>query len=108
MSSPTNIEECMTALTQVLPKKDQMEILKASKDDLVMLHHGLGQWIRNNWGLWEDSPLKKHMASLGFKHPDDMSQAIIVEFWNRLNNELSEVAQDAEKSQAYWKDKNET
>jgi hypothetical protein len=102
MSKPANLEECMTALTEVLPKKEQVEILKASKDDLIMLHHGLGQWIRNNWGLWEDSALKEHMSSLGFKHPDDMSQAIIVEFWNRLNNEESEVKQDAEKSQAYW------
>lgn len=106
MIKPSNIEECMAALMERLSKEDQADILKMSKNDLAMLHHNLGQWIRNSWGLWADSALKKHMSSLGFIHPDDMSQAIIVEFWNRLNNQASEIKQDAEASQVYWKNKN--
>jgi hypothetical protein len=102
------MEECMTALVERLSKEDQADILKMSKNDLAMLHHSLGQWIRNAWDLWKDGGLKEHMSSLGFKHPDDMSQAIIVEFWNRLNNQASEIKQDAEQSQHYWGDKNES
>ena len=105
MVKPSNIDECMVALVEHLSAKDQAAILKMSKNDLSMLHHGLGQWIRNTWDLWKEGALKEHMSSLGFKHPDDMSQAIIVEFWNRLNNQDSEMKQDAEQSQHYWGDK---
>ena len=47
----------------------------------LSVHHSLGRWIRNNWGLWEnDSILKFNMVKLGFIHPDDISNYIIEEF----------------------------
>lgn len=109
MPKPGTIDECMTALTEVLSPEDQVEFLKASANDLALYHHGLGRWIRNNWGLWEEddekSPLLKHMKSLGFQHPDDMSQAIITEFWNRMNNQPSQLKEDMEQSAKYWEEK---
>jgi hypothetical protein len=107
-NKPRTLDECMTALTEVLSPEDQVDFLKASANDLIMYHHDLGRWIRNNWGLWEPdaekSPLLKHMKELGFIHPDDMSQAIITEFWNRMNNQPSELEKDIEKSVKYWKE----
>lgn len=103
MAKPTTIEECMVTLTEVLTLENQAEILKMSKDDLILLHHGLGQWIRNNWDLWKGGSLKDHMVSLGFSHPDDMSQSIIVEFWNRLNNQPSQMEDDIEHYKEFWK-----
>jgi|SRR5271165_5113750 len=105
-NKPTTIDECMVALTKVLSKEDIAKFLKMSADDLGSYHHGLGQWIRNNWGLWElepeKSPLLKHMIDLGFKHPDDMSQSIIVEFWNRLNNQPSTLQEDIKEYAEFW------
>ena len=103
MNPPTTIEECMAALSEVLSKEDQMEILKMKKSELAMLHHGLGMWIRNNWNLWKGGPLKDHMVSLGFTHPDDMSQSIIVEYWNRMNNQSSQLEADIREYKEYWK-----
>ena len=89
---PTTIQECLQEFKTVLNAKTQMEILKMHRDDLIGLHHNLGLWIRNNWGLWQkESDLYKHMYSLGYNHPDEMSQAIIVEYWNKLNNLPSEL-----------------
>lgn len=102
MNLPTTIEECMIALSEILSKEDQMELLKMKKDELSMLHHGLGMWIRNNWHLWEGGPLKDHMVSLGFIHPDDMSQSIIVEYWNRMNNQPSQLEADVKEYKEFW------
>ncbi len=102
MNKPSNLEECMTALNEMLSKEDIAEFLKMSKDDVGRLHHGLGQWIRNNWGLWEEKELFHHMKSLGFIHQDDMSHSIMTEFWNRLHNEPSQIAEDVKYYAEYW------
>ena len=103
MNKPATIDECMSALTEVISKEDMVEFLKMSSDDLTTWHHSLGRWIRNNWGLWEPdpekSPLLKHMIDMGFKHPDDMSQSIIVEFWCRLNNQPSRLQENVNNHQ---------
>ena len=109
MNVPSTIDECITTLNEKLPFVDRVYIMNLPKDDLVLLHHGLGRWIRNNWRLWEPpekpSPLRDYMSSLGFQHPDDMSQAIIVEYWSRLNNQPSQWQEDIAHSIEYWKSK---
>jgi len=102
MDKPRTIEECMKAFDIVLLPADQLEFVQASKDDLIMLHHSLGRWIRNNWGLWEEGELFHHMKSLGFIHPDDMSQSIIVEYWNRLHGQPSQLKEDIAHYKEYW------
>lgn len=107
MDKPKTIEECMVALGSMLSPEDKAEIVKMKKDDLSWLHHGLGRWMRNNWDLWQGGPLVDHMTSLGFQHPDDMSQSIIVEYWNRVNNKPSQLQEDIKRYAAYWeKNKN--
>lgn len=106
MDKPSTIDECMDALNKLLSPQDQDEFLQVSEDDLVLLHHGLGRWIRNNWGLWEpeaaDGTLLKHMKDLGFIHPDDMSQSIIVEYWSRLHNRPSQLQERIAFYKEYW------
>src|SRR5271166_3525656 len=102
MDNPRTVDECMQALAEMFSCERQAEFTKLSRDDLIMYHHGLGQWIRNNWGLWKGGELKEHMSSLGFMHPDDMSQAIIEEYWIRLNNLPSEITRNAQASKEYW------
>jgi hypothetical protein len=102
---PTNIEECMGAMKDILSTEDQVEIVRMKKDELIRLHHNLGRWIRNNWGLWEEGPLYVHMKALGFLHPDDMSQALIHEYWNRSNNQSSTLQEEIEEYKQYWEAK---
>lgn len=107
---PTTVEEAMQAFNDVLSLEDQAQILKTDKEELIMYHHGLGRWIRNNWGLWdqnvEQGTLLQHMIDLGFQHPDDMSQALIVEYWARMNHQPSQFQDDINRSKEYWKEKN--
>jgi hypothetical protein len=103
MNKPTTIEECMRAFVEVLTPETQIELVKMSQDELVTTHHSLGRWIRNNWDLWLGGPLLEYMKSLGFIHPDDMSSSLIKEFWNRMNNQPSEMMEDIKKYAEYWK-----
>lgn len=99
---PSNLKECMTALGDVLTSQERAEVIGMSKKELIQCHHGLGRWIRNNWDLWQGGPLFDHMKSLGFIHPDDMSMAIIKEFWAQANQKPSEINDDIKKYQEYW------
>lgn len=103
MNKPRTLEECMTELKSILSKEDIAEFVKMSKDDVGRMHHGFGMWIRNNWDLWKGGELLEHMKSLGFTHPDDMSHSILTEFWNRLHNEPSQIAEDVKEYAEYWK-----
>ena len=59
---------------ETLRKIDSLE----SKDDMILYHLSIGMYIRNNYGLWKaDSELCRYLLDLGFRHPDDMSSAIL-------------------------------
>lgn len=100
--TPTTLDECMTALGEILTPEEQMMVTQMTKDDLIQCHHGLGRWIRNNWGLWQGGPLLEHMKAMGFKHPDDISQSIIEEWWARMNNKPSTMQADIQEYKEYW------
>jgi len=103
VNKPLTLEECMTALKEMLSKEDIAEFIKMSKDDVGKMHMFFGRWIRNNWDLWKEGELFHHMKSLGFIHQDDMSHSILVEFWNRLHNEPSQITEDVKYYAEYWK-----
>ena len=107
MQIPQDLDGCMLALDNYLSEEDREAIIAMSEDDLFDLHHTLGRWIRNNWGLWNDSRLFQYLKSLGFIHPDDMSQSIIVEYWNRKNKQPSQLEADIAEYKAYWEKFNE-
>lgn len=99
---PVTVDEVMKALSEVLTSKEQAELVASKKDKLIWYHHGLGRWMRNNWDLWQGGPLLEHMKSLGFQHPDDMSQSLIEEYWARQNNLPSTMQEDIKKYAEYW------
>jgi len=99
---PSTIDECMRAFSEMLTPEEQMEVTRFSKSELIRYHHGLGQWIRNNWDLWKGGPLLEHMKSIGFKHPDDMSMSLIEEWWARMNKQPSSMQEDIKKYAEFW------
>ena len=100
---PTTLEEAMEAFKKLLTTEEQVELTRMKEDEVGMMHHGFGMWIRNNWGLWGDSPLCQHMKSLGFIHPDDMSGSLLREFWARMNNLPSKLEEEIQHYKEYWK-----
>lgn len=95
MTIPTTLEESFVALDDLLGEEDKQFLLKATDGEsaALELHHSLGRYLRNEWGLWQKSALAQLLkVKHGIDHPDDMSHFILVEYirskyptlWNRL------------------------
>lgn len=86
MKVPETLEECFVELKKLLSEEELEEFKGAKEDDLAGSHFGLGAWIRNNWGLWHDSPLTQYFRGIGVDHPDDMLATILTSFHRHLNS----------------------
>lgn len=103
MKPPSNLEECFKALKMELSPSDINKIMFMKMEELCRLHHNLGRWIRNNWGLWaDDGPLKDYFNGIGLHHADDMSGLIIESFWHHLRNEPLEIEKQVKEYQDFW------
>jgi hypothetical protein len=52
---PKTIEEAVAYLIDTLPLKDKVTIANMSADEIGALNMGLGNYIRNSFGLWSDN-----------------------------------------------------
>jgi len=76
---PKDMDEAIDSLDAIISPEDKRYITDSlSLDDFRLnCHHGLGMWIRNNWGLWRGSRLQKYFVNKNVFHPDDMSDNIL-------------------------------
>lgn len=99
---PATLVEALEMLVGKIPP-DQLDQIRASSDEESMfgLHHGLGRALRNQWGLWSDSPLARFFGAIGVHHPDDMSSIILISFWRKLHGRPLEVDRQAAAARRY-------
>jgi len=84
---PKNLEKCFLELNKLLKQKDISAIRKLKNSgETIDYHHGLGTWLRNNWGLWAGSRLQQYLIGKGIYHPDDMSGTILELYQEWLTN----------------------
>jgi hypothetical protein len=81
---PTSVEAAVRLLQSVIPENEQSKLACMMQDELMSLHFGLGQWVRNNLGLWGANPAL--LAATGESNADDASIVIIRAFWQRLQD----------------------
>ena len=86
---PRNIDEAIAGLDSLISMEDR-EYLK--ENGSVAVHHTLGRYIRNEWGLWTGSELKNYLEKKGLVHPDDMSDYIIREYIDVLKGREADEA----------------
>jgi len=82
-SWPTTVEAAVDILLDQLLPKDIEHIRSLPKKNLILMHHGLGRCIRNNFGLWQDNEELLNTAC-DDAHPDSASMTIIIALWKRL------------------------
>jgi len=99
---PTDLEDCFKELKKMLPAETVAEMKSGPEKDMIKYHHGLGTWLRNNWGLWGGSRLREYFNKLGLRHPDDMSSVVLNSFWRHLNNKPLKVDEQVKYYQEYW------
>jgi hypothetical protein len=100
---PENLDDCFKELNKMLEVELIKEMKTGKEDEMSKYHRGLGMWMRNNWGLWKGSRLKKYFNDLGINHPDDMSGIILTSFWRNLNNQPIKLEEQIKYYQEYWK-----
>jgi len=83
---PKSIEEAVRRLLTELPDKDQQVIRIMAEDQLSFLHISVGNYIRNEFGLWESNVelLKACCPDTSSENADDASMVIIKALWWKL------------------------
>lgn len=103
---PTKLSECFEHLDKILNEAPDGDWFKSAdeSDAITQSHHGLGTWIRNNWGLWEESgQLKEYFKKLGLQHPDDMSGVILTSYHRHLNSKELELDEQIKHYIEFWR-----
>lgn len=78
---PTNLEEAITKLEITLNKNDLKKIRQLSWDEFQKTFFGLGEWIRNNFGLWRGNVDLLLSCNLDTPDADGASYYILYHFW---------------------------
>lgn len=85
---PMTVEEAVDRILVELPEEDKEVIKNKPSDfDMIFYHHGLGTWVRNKFGLWQDN--EELLRSCGCGQADDASSVILRALWQKLQGEAS-------------------
>ena len=86
---PVTVDAAVRALRALVSIEEQGKICSLREDQLVSLHWGLGQWVRNHFGLWGINHAL--LNATGKEGADDASEVILREFWSSLRDELPKL-----------------
>jgi len=82
------VDEAVNRLLSDIPIHEKRRIANLPEDGLVNLHFGLGQGIRNDFGLWAGNEALlescRQVAGKAELHVDSASTVIIKALWARL------------------------
>jgi hypothetical protein len=88
LTPPKTVEEAVDRLIDELSLKDKTTIGNLGEDELINLHINLGEYIRNEFGLWSgNKDLLSSccaIAKMDKVHEDTASTIIIEELWKGL------------------------
>lgn len=97
---PSNLDQALELLDELV-KEDKNWLINNGS---VSVHHGLGQWLRNNWSLWEkETPLVLWFNKIGVYHADDISALILEAFVAKLRNESYNMQATIDRFNKHWK-----
>jgi len=99
---PKTLPEAVQLLYDAVTEPDRAAMVRAPS---CAVHHTLGQWLRNNWSLWDQTtPLPRwFMDNLGLGHADDMSGIILEALWCRVRGEPYNMTMHVEQIKNYWR-----
>ncbi len=101
---PFDLNDALRELDQIMGEKGRSEVLNAKEDDMILYHFGVGQWMRNEWGLWRGSRLSRYFNQLGIRHADDMSGIILTSYWRKLHEKPIDLEGQVRYYRDYWKE----
>ncbi len=80
---PKSIKEAVGCLSSELSEKDKQAIRNIPEQELSLLHVNLGNYIRNEFGLWGNNEelLKACCPDDSLRNADDASMVIMRALW---------------------------
>jgi hypothetical protein len=99
---PPLLEDCLCKLAEMHSTDLNQWKEMPERQAIGVCHHGLGQQIRNDWGLWGESTLSKFFNRVGIHHPDDMSGIILTSYHRRLNGRPIDLEGQIQHYKDYW------
>ena len=83
---PKFVREAVERLHSQLSDMDKLAIKNIPEEDLATSHFSLGNYIRNEFGLWGSNKelLEDCLPQSSNPHPDDASSVIIESLWKSL------------------------
>ncbi|MCC2599310.1 DUF6794 domain-containing protein [Sphingobacterium sp. FBM7-1] len=105
---PKNMKDCLRQLDRLLSDSVKNEIRSLPESAFLNgTHFGLGMWIRNNWGLWDnDSRLHKYFVRCRGQlyEPDFMSGDILSFYYDHLagDKKIKSKIRKFEKGKKWW------
>jgi hypothetical protein len=104
---PKDLDDCFEELKKMFDDSDFKDFVENSKEeDMVLQHHFLGRWLRNNWGLWQGSRLQDWFKEKGIHHADDMSAIILDSFWRHTHDKPIKLDEQIKHYQDFWEEQN--
>lgn len=101
---PEDLDDVLVEVDRIFVSAGERDaVMKAAEDDMVQYHHGLGMWMRNEWGLWAGSRLSEYFNRIGIHHPDDMSGIILNSYWRKLHGKPIDLERQVKYYQEYWR-----
>ena len=93
---PKDMDEAIDSLDVIISPEDKRYITDSLTLDgfRINCHHGLGMWIRNNWGLWGGSRLQRYFLDKNVYHPDEMSDYILKAYYKKKIQGLDYATED--------------
>ena len=86
---PTTVDAAVRILRGLVPVDEQAKITSLTEDQLLSLHFGLGQWVRNYFGLWGSNA--DLLRATGETDADNASGVILHKFWLALRDDLPKL-----------------
>ena len=99
---PKNLKDSIDTLVGMLSDEDFLSFKNGTEEEMQGQHHFLGRYLRNEWGLWQESRLAKWFNNKGIHHADDMSGIILTSFWRELNSEPIKLDEQIKHYQDFW------
>lgn len=80
---PTTVEAAVAAALAAMSDKAKESQRAMARNDLILMHFGLAQWIRNAFGLWRGNEALL-MATGRYFDADGSSMVIVERVWEAL------------------------
>jgi len=81
-SWPSTLDQAVARIIEGMDDTDKKLLRDTKKEDLILVHHGWGTGIRNEFGLWRGNT--NLLSDCHAEHPDDASMVVIKAVWERL------------------------